>query len=55
MINQRLYTLDKAHRVRQSGMKLKSGFVYPARMDVEKPGIVYRAKSVDAQAAGFLA
>ena len=55
MINQRLNSPDEPHRMWQLRVQVEGSFVRPARMNIKKPGIADRAKSIDAQAAGFRA
>lgn len=52
MIDQRRHGLDEAHGVRQRGVEIERGFVDPARVDVEQPGITRRRKASIARQPG---
>src|ERR1019366_4109188 len=55
MIDQWRHPFDESHRMGQRGVKVERLLVCPARVNVEQPRISDRTKSVNAQAAGFLA
>src|ERR1035437_2646049 len=54
MIDQWRHAFDESHRMRQTGVIIECLFVCPAGVNVEQSRISDRAKSVNAQAAGFL-
>ena len=55
VINQRLHSFPEADRVGQLCVQVEGCFISPARMNVEELWIAGRAKSIDAEAAGFRA
>jgi hypothetical protein len=55
MIDQWRRPLDESYRMRQTGVIFECILAFPPRMNVEQAGVSYRTKSVNAQAAGFLA
>ena len=54
VINQSLHLFRKSHRVRQQGMAVERGFIFPARMDIEESRISTGAESIDAEASRLL-
>src|ERR1039458_7160384 len=55
MIDHWRHAFDESHRMGQTGVILECLLVCPARVNVEQSRISDRTKSVNAQAAGFLA
>lgn len=55
MIDERFHSFDEVYCMRQAGVNLKRSFVFPAGVDIEKPGIFGRAEGVNADAADFRA
>lgn len=55
LIEQRLHLLDEVYCMRQSGVNLKCSFILPPRLNVEKAGIMGRAKGMDGEASGLRA
>ncbi len=53
MIDQRRHGLERSARCGPTSRQLERGFIDPARVDVEQPGIPGRGKGVDRKAAGF--
>ncbi len=55
LVEESFHLSEKFQRVRQGGVGVERGFIHPARVDVKKPRVADRAKSVKVQASGFLA
>jgi hypothetical protein len=55
MIDQRLYTFDEAHGVRQIGVNFECFFADPAGMNKEEPGVSDRSEGVNTETARLFA
>ena len=55
MIDQVLYLVNKSNGVRQLGVLVECGFIFPAGMDIEQSRILGGAEGVNRETAGFLA